>query len=309
MRRIPMSSKKTIALLMCVSAGMALIGCDLLKPKQPPKPVAKQEEAATVPVRGTLIAKVNNYPVTLEEMNDEIDNYNNAVPADQPQLKVTSKDQKVDYLKNDMVRRILLYQEGLDRGLERKDEIQRALEKTKMELVVMELIKEEANKVEVSSAEIEDYYNKFKDQLKEPEERQIREIVVSTEQEARDILITILQGADFATTAKERSKLSNAKDGGDMGFVQKGKNPAQFDSVAFSDTLDVGKVSNYFKGADGYYILKIEAKRGGKQKPLSEIWDDIKKGLTFLKQQQKVEELIQKLSRQAKIEIYEGEIK
>ena len=304
-----MRFERTIALVIFISAGIALSGCDLLKPKQPPKPVVKQEEPASMPVRGTLIAKVNNYPVTLEEMNEEIDNYNNMVPADQPQLKITAKDQKVDYLKNDMVRRILLYQEGLDRGLERKEDIQRALEKTKMELVVVDLIKEEASKIDVSSAEIEDYYNKFKDQLKEPEERQIRDIMVSTEQEARDILILLLQGADFATTAKERSKLPNAKDGGDMGFVQKGKNPAQFDSVAFSDTLDVGKVSNYFKGPDGYYILKIEAKRGGKQKPLSEIWDDIKKGLTFLKQQQKVEELIQKLSRQAKIEIYEGEIK
>ena len=304
-----MSFKKTLGLVLCIVFVGAVIGCDLLKPKQPPKPAVKQEEAVSIPVRGTLIAKVNNYPVTLEEMGEEIDNYNNMVPSDQPQLKITSKDQKVDYLKNDMVRRILLYQEGLDRGLERKEDIQRALEKTKMELVVVELIKEEASKIEVSSAEIEDYYNKFKDQLKEPEERQIREIMISTEQEARDVLITLLQGADFATTAKERSKLSNAKDGGDMGFVQKGKNPAQFDSVAFSDTLDVGKVSNYFKGTDGYYILKIEAKRGGKQKPLSEIWDDIKKGLTFLKQQQKVEELIQKLSRQAKIEIYEGEIK
>ena len=304
-----MRFQKTFLLVLCVMLGVTLMGCDLLKPKSPVKTAAKQEEAVTVPVRGTLIARVNNYPLILEDMNDEVDNYNNLVPADQPQMKITSKDQKVDYVKNDMVRRILLYQEGMDRGLERKEEIQKALEKAKMELVVMELIKEEANKIEVSSAEIEDYYNKFKDQLKEPEERQIREIMVSTEQEARDVLITLLQGADFPTTAKERSKLPNARAGGDMGFVQKGKNSAQFDSVAFSDSLDVGKVSNYFKGADGYYILKIEAKRGGKQKPLSEIWDDIKKGLTFLKQQQRVEELIQKLSRQAKIEIYEGEIK
>jgi hypothetical protein len=39
------------------------------------------------------------------------------------------------------------------------------------------------------------------------------------------------------------------------------------------------------------------------------MWDDIKKGLTFLKQQQKIEDLVGKLSRAAKLEIYEGEIK
>jgi len=294
-----------VSVTMCV----ALMGCDLLFPKKPAKRTPQVEEITPPQVKGTLIAKVNNFPITLEDLNEEIGNYNNLVPDDQPQLKITTRDQKIDYLKNDVVRRILLYQEALDKGLDRKDEVQRALEKTKIELLVMELIKEEAGKVEVTSSEIEDYYNKFKEELKEPEERQIRQIVVSTEQEARDILILLLQGNDFATLAKERSKSANAKDGGDMGFVQKGRNTAQFDSAAFSDTLDVGKVSNYFKGPDGYYILKIEAKRGGKLKPLSEIWDDIKKGLTFLKQQQKVEEVIQKLSRQAKLEIYEGEIK
>jgi len=122
-------------------------------------------------------------------------------------------------------------------------------------------------------------------------------------------LIQLLQGGDFATLAKEKSRSASSKQGGDLGFISKGKKFAQFDEVAFSDTLDVGRISNIFKGPDGYYIIKLEAKKGGKQKSLSELWDDIKRGLTFLKQQQRIEELIGKLSRDAKIEIYEGEIK
>jgi hypothetical protein len=39
------------------------------------------------------------------------------------------------------------------------------------------------------------------------------------------------------------------------------------------------------------------------------MWEDIKKGLIFLKQQQVIEEMIGKLSRDAKIDVYEGEIK
>jgi hypothetical protein len=53
----------------------------------------------------------------------------------------------------------------------------------------------------------------------------------------------------------------------------------------------------------------LEAKRGGKQKPLSEMWDDINRGLVFLKQQKVIEDLIGKLSRDAKIEVTDGEIK
>ncbi|MFC1805161.1 peptidylprolyl isomerase, partial [Candidatus Omnitrophota bacterium] len=218
-------------------------------------------------------------------------------------------EQKINYLKNEMVRRVLLYREATDRGLDRSEDVRIALEKTKMDLLVVELIKREAEAMDVSSQEIEDYYNAYKDQLKEPEERQIREIMVSTETEARDVLIQVLQGADFSTLARQYSKASSAKDGGNLGMVKPGDKFPQFDEVAFSESLEVGKASSIFKGPDGYYILKLESKKGGKQKSLTEMWDDIKSGLTFLKQQQKIEDLIGKLSREAKMEFYEGEIK
>jgi parvulin-like peptidyl-prolyl isomerase len=288
---------------------LLLMGCDKLGFKPKPKETPREITPAVV-VRGTIIAKVNNFPITLEDLNQEVEAYNTIVPADKPEMKITTTKQKVDYLKNELIRRVLLYQAALAKGLDRKEEVIKALEKTKQDLLVMELVRQEAEKIDVSSAEVEDYYNTYKEQLKEPEERQIREIVVSTEAEAKDILIQLLQGADFATLAKERSKSASAKDGGDLGFISKGKKFAQFDNVGFSDTLEVGKTSNIFKGSDGsYYILKLEGKRGGKQKSLSEMWDDIKRGLTFLKQQQRIETLITNLSKDAKLEIYEGEIK
>lgn len=284
-----------------------LMGCDKLNFFRPKKDTPKTT-APTFTVKGAVIAKVNNLSITLEELNQEVEAYN-AMVEDKPEEKITTRDRKINYLKNEMVRRALLYQEASVRGLDRRDEIIQALEKTKQDLLVMELVREEAEKIEVGSKEIEEYYNTYKEQLKEPEERHLREIVVYTEQEAKDVLIQLLQGQDFATLAKERSRSPSAKDGGSLGFILRGKKFEQFDTVAFSDTLEVGKISNIFKGPEGYYILKLEAKRGGKQKSLSEMWDDIKRGLTFLKQQQKIEDLIGKLSREAKIEIYEGEIR
>ncbi|MDD5196826.1 MAG: peptidylprolyl isomerase [Candidatus Omnitrophota bacterium] len=283
-----------------------LFGCDKLGLA---KPKVKEVLTARLPAKGTVIAKVNNAPITLEDLDKEIDVYNSLVPEDKPENKVTTRDKKIDYLKNEMVRRTLLYQEALNRGLDRKEEIVQALEKTKQELLVMELIRKEAEKVEVSSKEIEDYYNTYKDQLKEPEERQLREIVLSSEQDAKDVLIQLLQGADFATLAKARSKSLSAKSGGDLGFIKRGQKSAQFDAVAFSDSLEAGKMSSIFKCPDGYYIIKLEAKRGGSQRSLADMWDDIRKGLTFLKQQKKIEDLIGKLSQNAKLEFYEGEIK
>lgn len=300
--------KYQITLFALCALLFALTGCDKLNFLNPKKAQIKKESPAVL-VKGTIIAKVNNIPITLEDLEQEIDAYNDLVPADKPEMKISTREQKLNYLKNELVRRLLLYQEALDRGLERNERILKALEKTKMDLLVVELVREEAENVEVTAKEVEDYYNSFKEQLKEPEERQIREIVVHTEQEAKDVLIQLLQGADFANLARERSKASSAKEGGDLGFIQRGKKSSQFDAVAFSDSLEPGKMSNIFKGPDGYYILRLEARRGGKQRSLAELWDDIKRGLTFLKQQEKIENLVGKLSRDAKLEFYEGEIK
>lgn len=286
----------------------ALAGCDNIFPKF--KNLGKTEaSSANTAVKGTVVARVNNLPITLEDLNEDINSYNAAVGEAKPEAKITTREQKINYLKNEMVRRALLYQDASAKGLERNEDVRKVLEKTKMDLLVVELIRQEAQKIDVSSKEIEEYYNTYKEQLKEPEERQLRIIMVPTEQEAKDILIQLLQGADFATLAKDRSKDPSSADGGDLGFISKGKKFPQFDDAAFSDTLEVGKVSAVFKGPDGYYIAKLEAKRGGKLKSLSEMWDDIKRGLTFLKQQQRIEDLIGKLSHDSKIEIYEGEIK
>lgn len=265
--------------------------------------------STSIQAKGKVVAKVNNIAVGLDDLNEDIALYNANVPADRPELKIVTRDQKINYLKNEVIRRILIYQDALDKGLERGNEVKQAIEKNMRDILVLQDIKDITKNISVTSKDVEEYYNKYKEQLKEPEERQVSEIVAGSEQDAREILIQLLQGADFATLAKSSSKSSSAKDGGNLGFLQKGKKSAQFDAVVFSDSLEVGKISNIFKTPDGYTILKLEAKRGGTQKPLSEMWDDINRGLVFLKQQQAVEELIGKLSRDAKIEVFEGEIK
>jgi peptidyl-prolyl cis-trans isomerase C len=300
--------KRRVIIFLGLILFLGLAGCENI-PFLKPKKTSQAPPTPAVTVKGTAIARVNNLPITLEDLNQETEAYN-AMVGDKPEAKITTREQKINYLKNEMVRRTLLYQDALARGLDRKDEVVQALEKTKRDLLVVQLVQQEAAKVEVTSKEIEDYYKTYKEQLKEPEERQIREIMVSTEQEIKDIMILLLQGQDFATLVRDRSKAPSASNSGDLGFIRKeGKRFSQFEAEAFSDALEVGKTSNIFKGPDGYYIIRLEAKRGGKQMSLSDMWDDIKRGLTFLKQQQTIDELMGRLSREAKIEIYEGEVK
>ena len=117
--------KNRLVLLICFLIFTGLIGCDKLNLFQSrSKGVAKEVASAfSSAVKGTVIAKVNNAPIILEDMNKEVETYNAMVPADNPEAKITTRDQKIDYLKNEMVRRVLLYQDAMSKGLDRKEEI------------------------------------------------------------------------------------------------------------------------------------------------------------------------------------------
>lgn len=304
-------TRRFVSVFILIIVLSCLSGCDKILPaKKPvPMPVApKSTVAKQAPIKGEEIASINGYKIGLEDLEDEINQFNAAVPADRPELKIDTADKKIEYLKNELMRRILLYQEGLKRGIDKEADVRKAIEKAKQQMVVFQLIKQLTEKVEVSSTDIEEYYNRFKDQLKTPEERKIREIVVSSQSQAKDLLIKILQGEDFSTLAMTYSKAASAKKGGDLGFIKPGEKFSAFDEVAFSNTLEVNQVSNAFKGKDGYYIIKLEAVKGGETKTLTELWENIKRTLTFIKQQQAIEELVGKLSIDAKIEIQEDKI-
>ena len=88
----------------------------------------------------------------------------------------------------------------------------------------------------------------------------VRQILVSDQNKANSLLMDIDNGADFANLAKESSTSSNASSGGEMGW----RNLADLPSL-FADALKnkkKGYISPPLKGGSGYFILKLEDKRG-----------------------------------------------
>jgi len=88
----------------------------------------------------------------------------------------------------------------------------------------------------------------------------VRQILAPDQNKANSLLMDINNGADFANLAKENSTSSNASSGGEMGW----RNLADLPSL-FADALKnkkKGYISPPLKGGSGYYILKLEDKRG-----------------------------------------------
>lgn len=303
----------------CISSVYFLAGCDKISFLSPKKGASQKAQASLSTVKGTVIAKVNNIPITLEELNRYIDIYNASIdlrqdltPEQKKEATIESRDKKIDYLKTILVRQTVFYQEALDRGLDRKEEITQVLERYRVALLAQELQNDLIKNIEISSAEVEEAYKNNPQLFREPEARKVREIVFKGEDEARPALIELLQGGDFASMARTRSIVDSRNNAGDIGSIKKGARGeayAGFDDIVFSPALQKGAISSVFKGPEGYYIVKIEDVKEGKVVSLSEAWDTIKAILLLRKQKEALDTIYSQISSKSKIEVYEGEIK
>jgi len=88
----------------------------------------------------------------------------------------------------------------------------------------------------------------------------VRQILVSTEEKAEMLLAKIESGEDFSVLAKEHSKSSNAASGGEMGWRNLADFPSLFGKALKNQKKDY--VSTILESSSGFYLLKLEDKRG-----------------------------------------------
>lgn len=138
-----------------------------------------------------------------------------------------------------------------------------------------------------SPTRVAEYYREHKDEFTSKAEVKVRMIMVPSRAEegnaasqkamAEEILGKLANGADFARMAQMYSEDSTRDQGGDWGWIEKDTLAGPLEKVAFS--LSPGKISNIIELGGNFYILKVEARRGGVTKPFAEVRDEIGKKL------------------------------
>lgn len=261
-----------------------------------------------------MLAKVGNWTVTVEEFNERLGRLQEAFPG----FDVNDAESKRVVLE-ELVNQQLLVLDAEQQGIAQQKEIVGALEELRRTLLVREVATKVVEGIQASEQEAQDYYNQQKDRLAEPLEWKVSEIIANTEVGANEILVSLLQGADFAQTARERSIAKSASGGGDLGFLKSASLAAGLGAGAANapgfipfeqmetvlKSLEPGKTSTVFKGPEGFYIIKLEEKRGGQPKEFAELKEDIISGLTLLKQQQALADYLNGLKTKFHISINE----
>jgi parvulin-like peptidyl-prolyl isomerase len=163
-----------------------------------------------------------------------------------------------------------------------------------------------------SPTKIEDYYRKHRDEFTSKEEIKLRMIMISGQKDtgnaqaqkalAEEVLGRLASGGEFEQTAQLYSEDSTRDNGGDWGWIGRNTLAAPLEKFAFN--MPVGRISNIIDYAGNYYILKVEDKRGGTTKSLTEARADIEKKLLQDEAQQIQERWIAGLRKKAYIRTF-----
>ena len=123
------------------------------------------------------------------------------------------------------------------------------------------------------------------------DEVRLRHILVSTEQEAKDVIAALDGGADFTALASERSKDEASKGaGGDLGFVTAGQTIAAVDDAAAK--LQPGEyTASPVKSAFGFHVVKVEERRNRPAPAFETVAPQIRRALESAAAQQIMSEL------------------
>ncbi len=183
------------------------------------------------------------------------------------------------------------------------------------QMIVGMMVNEEVSqRARVTPEQVRDYYNAHKEQdYFIPEEMKYSVIVLNKGEtpeeqtvkltEAQSIRQKLLEGADFAETAKAVSEGSRATEGGAFPWMKpKDARPELQETLK---TQPAGQISKIIETDSQLYIVKLEARRQSAYKSFDDVRDEIKNALQAKERERLRVRWIERLKAESYVKIYE----
>ena len=138
--------------------------------------------------------------------------------------------------------------------------------------------------VRISEDEIAAWHASHAKELAAPERVTLRQILVGSSNEARDVKRRLLRDPRlFDTLARSLSTGPEASLGGYMGAFERGQLPPELEAAAFA--LPEGATSDPVPSPLGYHVLRVESRQAAREIPLEEAHERIRDRLARAKRE------------------------
>ena len=243
--------------------------------------------------KSVIVAKVGNETISLLDLQAQKD----AIP----QLK--DVDMKVVYnqLLDGMINRKVILDAAKKVGIQNDPDVKRALKEAEESILVQNYLTRQIDAKATPSVLQALYQVELKNYTPQNEVR-ARHILVGTEKEAKDIIVKLKAGADFAALADQYSldKGPNGTNGGDLGYFTKDMMSPDFANAAFA--MKAGEFSaKPIKTPFGWHVIKVEDKRKAAPPSFESVAESLK--ATFA--QKEIPEIIRAEREKANVQVFD----
>jgi parvulin-like peptidyl-prolyl isomerase len=224
--------------------------------------------------------------------------------------QVIVKDSEVDEMMSD-VRNKFPEREAFLRTIEEQGLTEKKLwNRFRDQLMTQKLVNFEVkSKVSVSPGEVNEYYKAHSQNFVQGDRVRLQHILirVSTHSEeeakllAESLVSQIKEGKSFEELAKTYSEGAEAKEGGEMGWVEKGQLLGEIDEKVFA--LEAGQLTGPIQSSLGYHVFKVVERKQFSVRPLTDVRGQIQDILFKEKLTVRLESWMQSLKKNAYISI------
>ncbi|MBI2093954.1 MAG: peptidyl-prolyl cis-trans isomerase [Candidatus Omnitrophica bacterium] len=319
-----------------LTIGLMAVGCERMPWNQPSgstgsDSLVTSQTSTAVPSRpvvppSEIIATINQATISKKDIELAIQELRaTAETLDQKWEPLPETDDPNRYdlhdVVNDLIVAELRTQDATARGIDRESEVQQLFWYRYRTFFGQEWVRSQLGRMNVTQEEVEEFYRTNQQGFREPEQIKVRQLAVSSEEQAKAALVKLLEGVDFASVAQQVSLHPEEAQGPlTKQWAMRSAEKAIFapSDESIRDLKDqvleqaafaidkVGGVSHYVKGADGnYHIFQLAERKPGRQRPLVEVSDNIKQFL----QLQKLVDQTDELRSKAKIEQFPERVK
>jgi peptidyl-prolyl cis-trans isomerase C len=190
----------------------------------------------------------------------------------------------------------VLVLEARARGLAKADASSADEQQAVQKLLTVDLLQG----IEIRKADVVAYYESHPGEFESGQTVTLRQILVPTENEARDVRRRLQKDQkSFEALARAQSKAPEAPSGGLMGTFSRTELPPDLEAAAFA--LPAGGMSDVLHTSLGYHILRVDSRTEARKASLDESETRVRDKLLREASDQKVRQFVSELMARAKV--------